>query len=181
MKPLLYSSLYFILLSLQTFKLFAQEANTELLSVECEIVKIDSIGNYYVIYAKNISEKYKIVSEKSNTICQNIVVGLFYKITLEPLIRSMNMVPVVFSDGAAIIPYGWGKTLYFPLEIRGLYYNVEFAIDILKKRKAREEQENLKFKNKRAEEKYFKKRFKEEMGKIGNTLYYEKEPLIDDE
>jgi len=182
MKTIRYSGLYFILLILQIFKLSAQEAYPDLLSIECEIVKIDSVGNYYVIYAKDTSEKYKIVSKKHDTICQDITVGQSYRITLSSYIRSANIIPVTFPDGACIIPYGWGKTLYFPLEIRGLCYNIEFAIDYLKKRKEIEEQEPLIFKNKRAEKKWFKKHPKEYyIGEIGSERYYETNPLIDDE
>lgn len=107
MKSLLYSSLFFILVVLQTFKLSAQEIDTELLSVECEIVRIDSVGNHYVIYAKDSSDKYKIVVEKDSTMCQNIVVGQFYELTLDPGIRTMNVLdPISFPGGATIIPYG---------------------------------------------------------------------------
>jgi len=175
-----YLSLYFILLILQTMELPAQERNTGLLLVECEIIKIDSVGDYYVIYAKNISEKYKIVSKKDSMSCQNIVVGEFYKITLDlPILQPMNPTPVTFSGGAVIIPYGWGKTLYFPLDIRGLCYNIEFKSDILKKRNEIEEQEPLKAKNKRERKKYFEHCRKEIEKEKGNTLYYEENPLIE--
>jgi len=182
MKSLFYLNLnlYFILFILQIFQLSAQETDTELLFVECEIVRIDSVGNYYVIYAKDSSEKYKIISMKDSTVCQNIVVGHFYKITLDPPIpRSMNVVPITFPGGATIIPYGWGNSLYFPLDIRGLCYNVEFKDDILKKRKEIEEQEPLKFRNKRAEKKWLKKHTKGYRGEIGSERYYEKDPLFE--
>lgn len=178
MKSLLYLNLYFILFILHIFQLSAQETDTELLLVECEIVKIDSVGNHYVIYAKDSLEKYKIVSEKDSSVCQNIIVGLSYKIVLDPpLPQPMNLNPVTFPGGAVIIPYGWGKTLYFALNIKGLCYNNEFKDDILKKRKEIEEQEPLKFKNKRAERKWYDKLLKKEMKKIESERYYETDHL----
>lgn len=46
-------------------------------------------------------------------------------------------------------------------------------------RKEIEEQEPLKFKNKRAERKWYDKLSKEPWNVIGDTLYFEKNPLID--
>jgi len=205
----LYSSLFFILLILQTNKLPAQEANADLLVVECEIVKVDSVGNYYVIYAKEVtendkSEKYKIVSEKDSTVCQNIVVGEFYKITLDPpMPQDLNRLPVTYTGGAVIVSYGWGKDLYFAFDIRGLCYNPEFATELLKKReewkkqvslKPKQEpltskQEPLTFKNKRARKKYYDKYYKENRERIEKEReerekeerYYETNPLFESE
>lgn len=181
MKLLLYLNLFFILFVLQTFQLSAQETDLEILFVECEIVRIDSVGDYYVVYAKDSSDKYKIISRKDSSVCQNIIVRQFYKITLEAMIRSMNNVPITFPGGATIIPYGWGKSLYFPLDIRGLCYNVEFKDDILKKRKEIEEQEPLKFRNERAEKRYYKKQLKKELKNSPKQKYYEINPLFSDD
>jgi hypothetical protein len=135
MKSKILFILYFIL---QTFQLSAQGIDTKLLLVECDIVRIDSVGNHYVIYAKDSSEKYKIISKKDSTVCQNIVVGRSYRITLDPpLPQPMNLAPVMFPGGATIITYGWGKSLYIALDIRGLCHNIEFKNDILKKRNRR--------------------------------------------
>ncbi|MDD2688470.1 MAG: hypothetical protein PHI54_08520, partial [Bacteroidales bacterium] len=65
MKSKILFILYFIL---QTFQLSAQGIDTKLLLVECDIVRIDSVGNHYVIYAKDSSEKYKIISKKDSTV-----------------------------------------------------------------------------------------------------------------
>lgn len=187
MKNLLCLNIFFVFFTFQTFKLFAQErdSNAKIASIVCEIVKIDSVGDYYVIYAKDTLDKYKIVSQKDSTVFQNIVVGEHYKLTLFSHTGEHKTFPTnvlqVFPGGVAIIPYGWGDGLYIALEIKGLCYKAEFAIDILKKRKELEEQDPLKFKNKSAKKRYFKKRIKEEKKKIGNIIYYEKDPLFSDD
>jgi hypothetical protein len=118
---------------------FAKDTNVKLLVIECEIVKIDSVGNYYVIYAKDSLEKYKIVSEKDSSVGQNIVVGQSYTITLDPpILPPMNIeVPVTFPDGSLITLHDWGNSLYFALDIKGLCHNIDFKNDILKERKER--------------------------------------------
>ena len=189
MKPLLYLSLYFILFILLTFQLPAQRMNVNVRppSIECKIVEIDSVGNHYVIYARRVteegkSEKYKIVSEKDTTICQNIAIGQYYKLTLHLYneLQTMDILsPIVFPGGSVIIPYGWGNGLFLAWEIKGLCYNFEFADDIFLKIKERKEQEHLKFKNKRAEKKYNDKLIKELNERIGSTLYYEENPLLE--
>lgn len=190
MKIFLCLNIFFIFFTFQTVKLFAQErdSNARIVSIECEIVKIDSVGNHYIIYAKQSSniDKYKIISYKDSTVDQNIIVGQNYKLTLDGKLNEFSSFPtgneyILFSDGAAIIPYGWGDGLYIALEIKGLCYKSEYVIDVLKKRKELEEQDPLKFKNERAKKRYFKKRIKEEKKKIGNIIYYEKDPLFSDD
>ncbi len=186
MKNLLCLNMFFVFF-FQTIKLFAQEgdSNARMTSIECEIVKIDSVGDYYVIYAKDTLDKYKIVSQKDSTVFQNIVVREHYKLTLFAYSGEHKTflydVTRIFPGGAVISSYGWGKSLYFALDIRGLCHNIEFKNDILKKRKEIEEQEPLKFKNKRAERKWYDKLSKEQWNVIGDTLYYEKDPLISDD
>lgn len=190
MRPLLYPGLYFALLILQIFQLSAQEqiADSTMklpLPIECEIVKIDSAGNHYVIYAKQITkedkpEKYKIVSEKDSTVCQNIVVGQYYKLTLYQYPNSMGHVThQIFYGGATIPIYGWGDGLYSTLEIKGLCYNPDYIFDVILKRKEGMKQESLKFKNKRGKKKYYDKLSKDLDEKIGKDRYYEENPLIE--
>ena len=182
--------LSFILFISQTLKIFAQyEIDTSMklpLPIECKIVRIDSVGNHYVIYAIQVTEegkpeKYKIVSAKDSTSCQNIMVDKHYKLTfnqhISPEIRTMNgPFPRLFSGGAVILPYGWGDDLYFALDVRGLCHNVEFLLDVNSGVKEIEKLDIIKFKNKRAEKKYNIKKYMEE---IGNDRYYEENPLFE--
>lgn len=49
------------------------------------IIKIDSVDNYYIIYGKSGNENYKLVSEKTNSKCDNIIVGEKYILNTESI------------------------------------------------------------------------------------------------
>ena len=92
---------------------FSQNMNSEVLKARCEIVRIDSIRDYYIIYAKDSLVKYKMVSQKdSNAICRNVDVGGIYDFTFFRPFLSMNSGLDIYPGGAAIISYGWGCGLY---------------------------------------------------------------------
>ena len=124
--------LFLIILSTQ---LYAQEY----LKVSCHIGKIDSIGNYYLIYATDSANKtYMIVSKKDTIVsCQSVVINNSYQFTCDmPVPFSMNVdVPVTYPDGTKIPQDCVSDAHYHALELRGLCYDTLYRDEILSIRK----------------------------------------------
>lgn len=64
----------------------------------CKILRIDSLNNYYVIYAKTKDSTYKIISEKQvNAACKKIQTNKHYNLNLKsfkslaPIINGVKM------------------------------------------------------------------------------------------
>ena len=98
-------------------------------TVVCRVVKIDSIGNYNIIYAKDFDDvKYKIVSAKSKIDCKNIQVNNEYEFVLFGSNKYFNIVSSldtysVYPDGTRfLIENNWGGDLYSAQNLRGLCY-----------------------------------------------------------
>ena len=104
---------------------FAQNTDTNSMCEACKIVHIDSVGNYYVLYAKKTDNKYKILVKKKNNNCRNVVIGQFYNIVLSPpfieTISCYHNNITHLETGEVIIEKGWGR-LYFGFNIEGLCY-----------------------------------------------------------
>lgn len=113
----------FFFLLIFNFLLHAQE----FLKVSCRIGKIDSIGNYYVIYATDSANKtYMIVSKKDTIVpCQNVVINKSYQFTFDiPVPFTMNVdVPITYPDGTKIPQDCVSDAHYHALELRGLCYD----------------------------------------------------------
>jgi len=96
-------------------------------STECVLVKIDSIGNFYLINFQEKNNQYKIVSRKTVNTCVNLHVGEKYKlnlIALFPII--MNQLEFNHHIGGGIcINIDWGYNLYEAQEICGLCYETD--------------------------------------------------------
>lgn len=104
-------------------------------SIKYKVYKIDSLNNYYLIYAKNENAIFKIVSKKDNSIKKcKIRINKFYKFNLHSILKA---------KGISIIPAnqiyevsGWRvddntnidfegdsiRDLYIGDNIKGLYF-----------------------------------------------------------
>ncbi len=111
-------------------------------STKYKVYKIDSINNYYLIYAKKGHSLFKIISKKeSMNHCKTLIINKWYKLQLHSIL-SVN--------GHTIIPAnqimefsGWGidetTTIAFEGDsIRDLYYadNIK-GLCLIKKKKTR--------------------------------------------
>ncbi len=95
-----------------------------------EVYKIDSLNNYYLIYALKNDKRFKIVSIKSDTEkCNNIYVGGYYQFNLTSVYQNLPFAPVnqteiylAFDDSTAIRPEPENGVydLYFGDNIKGL-------------------------------------------------------------
>ena len=109
--------------------------NTE--SINYIIYKIDSINSFYLIYAKNGEELYKIVSKKTNLYnCDKIKLNSNYQLklramgVLKPAVgdektRPMNYLDFAdpcrkFDDSTKICIERYMKDLYFADNVKGL-------------------------------------------------------------
>lgn len=154
---------------------FSQNMNSEVIKARCEIVRIDSLRDYYIIYAKDSLVKYKMVSQKdSNANCRNVDVGGIYDFTFFRPLLSMNSGLDVYPGGAVIISYGWGRGLYEPLEMKGLCYNVKYLEDVVRRYEVLHSTVN-------AIDKRYRRMFiranQIEQRVDSDTLYYETNPM----
>ncbi len=134
MKNVKYITILFFLIILSK-QLHAQEY----LKVSCRIEKIDSIGNYYVIYATDSANKtYMIVSKKDTIVpCQNVVINKSYQFTFDiPVPFTMNVdVPITYPDSTKIPQDCVSDAHYNALELRGLCYDTLYRDEKLSIRK----------------------------------------------
>ena len=182
--------------TIQISCLFAQEkkdTDTNSICEACKIVHIDSVGNYYVLYAKKTDNKYKILVEKKNNNCRNVVIGQFYNIVLSPpfieTIGCYHNNITHLETGEVIIEKGWGR-LYFGFNIEGLCYkdmtlaavNDSLQKEIEKLQNTSNSNQNQKGKKRKRTDKHgWSKLSKEEMIKRDTmTYYYETNPLIEE-
>jgi hypothetical protein len=107
------------------------DSNYAKIVVDCKIIRIDSIGGYYLFFTeeKFTKNRYKIVSEKDSLFCNNISFSISYKLTLHGTgILTMGCnIACVFPDGTSIFLNNWGNDLYCAEEIQGLCYNIDYA------------------------------------------------------
>ena len=181
---------------IQTSCLFAQEIkdiDTNSMCEACKIVHIDSVGNYYVLYAKKADNKYKILVEKKNNNCRNVVIGQFYNIVLSPpflkTICCFCNNTTTLESGEVIIEKGWGR-LYFGFNIEGLCYkdmtlaavNDSLQKEIEKLQNTSNSNQTQKGKKRKKTDKHgWSKLSKEEMIKRDTMIYYyETNPLIEE-
>lgn len=114
---------------LQALSSFGQE--TPLLkkidSTECKLVKIDSIGNFYLLNFQEKNNQYKIVSRKTGNTCANLHTGNTYRLNLVAMWpKTMNYLDVNHHIGGGIcIQIDWGTNLYEAQEICGLCYETD--------------------------------------------------------
>ena len=182
--------------TIQISCLFAQEIkdiDTNSMCEACKIVHIDSVGNYYVLYAKKADNKYKILVEKKNNNCRNVVIGQFYNIVLSPpflkTICCFCNNTTTLESGEVIIEKGWGR-LYFGFNIEGLCYkdmtlaavNDSLQEEIEKLQNTSNSNQTQKGKKRKKTDKHgWAKLSKEEMIKRDTmTYYYETTPLIEE-
>jgi hypothetical protein len=117
-----------ILLFFYADYLFSQNIIKDTFKVE----KIDSIGNYYLIYISNPDVgKYKIISNKNEDKIEGssiINTGNSYLLTIylyDTISNDISSLDADFEieEGVYIaIEYEWGNNVYYSDEIRGLYY-----------------------------------------------------------
>ncbi len=182
--------------TIQTSCLFAQEkkdTDTNSICVACEIVHIDSVGSYNVLYAKKADKKYKILVKKKNNNCRNVVIGQFYNIVLSPpflkTICCFCNNTTTLESGEVIIEKGWGR-LYFGFNIEGLCYkdmtlaavNDSLQKEIEKMQNTSNGNQTPKGKKRKKTDKHgWSKLSKEEMIKRDTmTYYFETNPLIEE-
>lgn len=116
----------FLIILFQTLQVFSQEGEPieRFDSVECIIMKIDSIDHFYLINVLSGDNKYKIVSRKTDNSCYNIHVGSLYNLNLWALQpRSMNPPHERFHIGRSVfVELDWGHNFYYADELCGLCY-----------------------------------------------------------
>lgn len=106
--------------------LFGQNTDTYhfLDKINCKIDRIDSLDNFYLIYAQSDSNQYKILSRKIPITCRNIIPGNNYLLDIyERFPVPLNYLDVDMIVGAGtIIKIDWGDNLYISHQIWGLCY-----------------------------------------------------------
>ena len=176
---------------------FAQNADTNSMCAACELVHIDSVGRYYVLYAKKADNKYKILVEKKNNNCRNVVIGQTYNIVLSPpfpkTICCFCNNTFQLETGEVIIEKGWGR-LYWGYNIAGLCYKdmtLAAVNDSLKREteklqntannnQTQKEKTNKKKKRKTDKHGWSKLSEEEMLRRDTMTYYYETNPLIEE-
>lgn len=104
--------------------------------VNYKIYKIDSINNYYLIYAKKENLIYKIVSKKVNGDCEKLKINFEYNLKLQPMgimkpniddpkKRPMNYLDFIdpcrkFDNDTKICLERYMTDLYFSENLKGL-------------------------------------------------------------
>lgn len=79
---------FFALISCKTTSSKKNTKDSVKIFTDCKIYKIDSIGNYYLVYAIDNKFRYKIVSKKENNNTLNLIkLNLNYKFNLEAVIN----------------------------------------------------------------------------------------------
>lgn len=140
------------------------------LNVTCLICKIDSIENYYLIYAQDsVKKKYLIISKRDTLVqCQNIFVDKSYHFTFEcPILYPMNSMDIRdLSYGGIQMPRDYGDADYHALELKGLYYDIKHREYVLEKRKELILFLEASKKNKNKIRKEYRKKYKNETIKM---------------
>lgn len=128
-----------LLLSITVLFLSCKSLKNEHASKEDDLYKVfklDSINDWYLIYALRKDTVYKIVSHKENNQdCELIRVGSKYKLSLKsmtevaPVINGVKMVPMnyldishMFDENTAIRVDNGSYDLYFTDNIKGLCF-----------------------------------------------------------
>lgn len=105
--------------------------------VECVIYKIDSVNNYYTIYAGEMEtdKRYKIVTKKQDNqgeSCEKIRIGGKYELTIERYFKELPVeilsldIDYEFPNKTLIsVDCDWGCDLFSAKEIIGLTYSKE--------------------------------------------------------
>lgn len=136
-----------LIILFQTIFLFGQERDLllfEIESIECTVMEIDSIENFYLIYVKSNEEEYKIVSKKMNNNCSKIHLRETYKLSINPMFPPiLNFLDQKYHIGEGVfIDIDWGNNLYYAKEFCGLCYETD-SIKIRKCSKLIEQQNKL--------------------------------------
>ncbi|NCU26069.1 hypothetical protein EOM86_05025 [Candidatus Nomurabacteria bacterium] len=107
--------------------LFGQEQNSigKIDSIRCVIVKIDSIGNFYIIDVLSNENKYKIVSRKVHSDCYNLHEGEIYQLCLYPTIPDIASHHEHNIGLDTYVEIDWGTNLYVAQELCGLCYQTD--------------------------------------------------------
>jgi len=123
-----------ILLFLFSSKTWGQVADSSnYIVLSCNVVRIDSVGDVYLIFTEGdvSKDKYKIFSSKDSLACENINVSQSYEFTLSDpwglhkIMNSLDIHPIKKCQiGNTLIYAGnWGEYLYEALEMKGLCYD----------------------------------------------------------
>jgi hypothetical protein len=116
--------------------IFAQNCDTDISTnyrtTYIQVLKIDTMLDNYVIYAKTDTSQLKIVSWKCSVCCNNIFIGdrllvsLIGEKDIFKTAMEFNMFDVAVTRGRDKITreYEWGGQLFFVKEIYGLCYTL---------------------------------------------------------
>ncbi len=94
--------------------------------INVDIIKIDSIGDIFIIYASADSDRYKIIARKTTCNTKKIEVGRNYKINVYPWFPSSQLSDpgyVYYIGGGEYTNIDWGGSLYSAKELCGLCYD----------------------------------------------------------
>jgi len=118
-----------LLLLLFDYGLLFSQKKMIINGIDCIIVKIDSIDNYYLINAKSNEKEYKIVSRKVEIDCSNfyIDIGRVYKFNLQasPQLSLNHRDYMHHLGGETFVKIDWGNNLFYADELCGLCYETD--------------------------------------------------------
>lgn len=131
--------IFFLILVSCTAKNIHSQATKSESKTLYEVYAIDSINNYYLIYAKKNDTLFKIVSKKQNDLkCKSISIGRFYPFSLKsnsslaPIINGVKIAPLnvdcyQFDINTKICTekHNGIYELYLPENISGLCMSIE--------------------------------------------------------
>lgn len=122
------SFLILFLLGIGLFSSFVKK-NNDYMEIEYTVVKIDSIKNWFLIYATRNDSTFKIVSIKTQDCeCQKISTGKRYRFELQKRIENvlskegLKIIPMNYS-GVSGVSFDQNTDIFMPCErdIYGLY------------------------------------------------------------
>ena len=119
----------FLIILFQTIFLFSQERETlfKIDSIQCVVIKIDSIENFYLIDIQSNEDIYKIISRKMCNTCSNLHIGKMYQLSLYAMFPpTLNFLDQRYHIGGNVfIEIDWGNNLYHAQELCGLCYETD--------------------------------------------------------
>lgn len=118
------------LFNIQGF-LFSQNKNYKEIAnkIPCNVIKIDSIENFYLIDVFSKNDKYKLISKKNKSACSNIYIGGLYYFTIHQ--TAQELVNKQYVDNEFYIKIDWGSNLYIVDELCGLCYETDTSNNYL--------------------------------------------------